>query len=107
MDDMTRPFLERGVKALLGKGRRSPEVLESLKAHGAVYLAAIGGAGAFYGSRVRESAVLAWPELGPEALASLLVEDFPAIVVHDLLGADLYRDGPSAWAVPRPRAKGD
>jgi fumarate hydratase subunit beta len=97
MDKMTSPFLERGVKALLGKGRRSAEVLEALKNHGAVYLAAVGGAGAFYGNLIKKSTVLAWPELGPEALVSLEVSDFPAIVVFDLHGSDLYQSGPQDW----------
>jgi fumarate hydratase subunit beta len=99
MDTMTLPFLELGVKAFLGKGRRSTQVLEALKSHGAVYLAAVGGAGAFYGSLVKKTTLLAWPELGPEALVSLVVEDFPAIVVFDLEGSDLYQSGPRAWAV--------
>jgi fumarate hydratase subunit beta len=98
MDAMTLPFLERGVKALLGKGRRAPKVLDELKAHGAVYLAAVGGAGAFYGSLIKKTTLLAWPELGPEALVSLMVEDFPAMVVYDLAGFDLYESGPKAFA---------
>ena len=97
MDAMTEPMLERGVKALLGKGRRSPTVLKSLLAHGAVYLAAVGGAGALYGSLVKKTEVLAWPELGPEALVRLTVEDFPATVVFDLKGTDLYEAGPKAF----------
>ncbi|MDR2367155.1 MAG: FumA C-terminus/TtdB family hydratase beta subunit [Deltaproteobacteria bacterium] len=100
MDPMTGTFLEKGVKALLGKGRRSPQVLEGLKNHGAVYLAAVGGAGAFYGSLVQEASLLAWPELGPEALAILTVKDFPAMVVYDLEGSDLYETGPRAWGRP-------
>jgi fumarate hydratase subunit beta len=100
MDALTLPLLERGVKAFLGKGRRSPEVLAALLASGAVYLAAVGGAGAFYGSLVARAEVLAWPELGPEALMLLEVRDFPATVVFDLEGRDQYLSGPLAWAEP-------
>jgi fumarate hydratase subunit beta len=78
--------------------------------HGAVYLAAIGGAGAFYGRLVKRVSVVAWPELGPEALAFLEVEDFPVVVVHDLEGGDLYRSGPMAFdrrpGPPAPSASG-
>jgi fumarate hydratase subunit beta len=97
MDALTAPLLELGLKGLLGKGRRSAEVKEALLAHKAVYFAAFGGAGAFYGHRVKEARVLAWPELGPEALMLLMVEDFPAVVINDLSGGDLYERGPASW----------
>ena len=97
MDHLTIPLLEMGVKGLLGKGRRSSEVKKAMLGHGAVYLAALGGAGALYGQRILSSEVLAWPELGPEALMELRVFDFPAIVINDLHGGDLYESGPEAW----------
>lgn len=100
MDHLTAPLLEKGVKALLGKGRRSAEVKEAMRARGAVYLAALGGAGALYGQRIESAEVLAWPELGPEALMALKVADFPAIVINDLHGGDLYESGPAAWRSP-------
>jgi fumarate hydratase subunit beta len=100
MDALTAPLLERGVKALLGKGRRSPAVKRALLANGAVYLAALGGAGALCGLKVRRARILAWPELGPEALMDIEVEDFPAIVINDLRGGDLYESGPAAWRSP-------
>jgi fumarate hydratase subunit beta len=100
MDRLTVPLLKRGVKALVGKGRRSDEVRCSMLAHGAVYLAALGGAGALYGEKILSCQVLAWPELGPEALMALTVVDFPAIVVNDLHGGDLYDSGPAAWRSP-------
>jgi fumarate hydratase subunit beta len=100
MDALTPPILEAGVKLLVGKGRRSPAVRESLAKNGAVYCAAVGGAGAFYGNLIREAKLLAWPELGPEALLALTVSGFPAMVALDLAGGDQYVLGPAAWRVP-------
>jgi fumarate hydratase subunit beta len=97
MDAMTGIMLEKGVLGFLGKGRRSEEVLKQFVAHKAVYLAAVGGAGAYYGHLIKEAKVLAWPELGPEALMLLQVADFPATVVFDSLGNDLYVSGPREY----------
>ncbi|MDR2459519.1 MAG: FumA C-terminus/TtdB family hydratase beta subunit [Deltaproteobacteria bacterium] len=97
MDAFTIPLLERGVKALLGKGRRSQKVQEALLQYGALYLAAVGGAGAFYGSLVTKKELLAWPELGPEALLRLEVKNFPCLIAFDLFGSDLYSQGPLEW----------
>jgi fumarate hydratase subunit beta len=97
MDLLTVPLLRLGLKGLLGKGRRSGEVKKALMEHRAIYLAAFGGAGAFYAQRIRQARILAWPELGPEALMELMVEDFPAVVINDLSGGDLYQSGPAAW----------
>lgn len=97
MDGLTIPLLELGVKGLLGKGKRSPEIQEALQRFGAVYFAAVGGAGAFYGDKIKKVEILAWPELGPEALLHLEVEEFPVMVVYDLKGGDLYRNGPIRW----------
>lgn len=91
------PFLELGVLGFLGKGRRSPEILADLKRFGAIYLAAVGGAGAYYGQLIKSARVLAWPELGPEALMELTVENFPATVVFDQKGEDLYDSGPKLY----------
>jgi fumarate hydratase subunit beta len=97
MDALTAPLLEAGVRLLVGKGRRSREVRESLLKNGAVYCAAVGGAGAFYGNLISRARLLAWPELGPEALLELEVSGFPAIVAFDLEGRDQYELGPRAW----------
>ncbi|MDR2339210.1 MAG: FumA C-terminus/TtdB family hydratase beta subunit [Deltaproteobacteria bacterium] len=102
MDPMTLPFLERGVKVLVGKGRRSQGVRDALFRYGAVYLAAIGGAGALYSERIGRVEVLAFPELGPEALLRISVSAFPAVVIHDLRGGDQYESGPKAY-----RTQGD
>ena len=78
---------------MIGKGYRKPEVVESMKKNGVPYLAAVGGAGALIARHIKKYDVLAWPELGPEALAVMEVEDFPAIVVIDSTGEDYYKSG--------------
>lgn len=90
MDDLTVPLLERGLRGMIGKGSRSEKVVKGMKAYGAVYFAAIGGAGALIASTVKESRVIAYEDLGAEAIHQLEVVDFPAIVVVDVLGNDLY-----------------
>ncbi len=90
MDDLTVPLLERGLRGMIGKGSRSEKVAEGMKTYGAVYFAAIGGAGALIASTVKESRVIAYEDLGAEAIHELKVVDFPAIVVLDMQGNDLY-----------------
>jgi fumarate hydratase subunit beta len=97
MDPFTEPLLALGVRALVGKGRRSPAVKAAMLKNGAVYLAAVGGAGAVYGQVVKSVETLAWPELGPEALLRLTVAAMPVVVINDLAGGDLYDSGPLAW----------
>lgn len=91
MDGLTVPLLERGLKGMIGKGSRSSEVVQAMISEGAVYFAAIGGAGALIASSVRTSKVVAYEDLGPEAIHELCVEDFPAVVVIDSCGNDLYQ----------------
>lgn len=79
-----------GIKATIGKGPRSAAVREAIRECRALYLAAIGGAGALLARCIRSAEVVAYPELGPEAVRRLVVEDFPAIVVDDAYGDDLY-----------------
>jgi fumarate hydratase subunit beta len=98
MDALTIPLLQKGIKALVGKGRRSKAVREAMVTHGAVYLAAVGGAGAFYGGLIKKAETIAWPELGPEALLELTVEDFPVTVINDLSGSDFYENGRMYWS---------
>lgn len=93
MDPFTPLLLSKGLKAVIGKGMRSAEVKEALRQHRAVYLTATGGAGALLGGAVKEAEVVAYPELGPEAIRRLVVEDFPALVVNDIYGGDLYDEG--------------
>lgn len=90
MDAYTPRLLAEGVLAIMGKGRRSKEVREALKDHGAVYLATIGGAGAYLAQHITACELVAFPELGPEALYRMEVRDFPAIVINDVEGADYY-----------------
>ena len=90
MDAYTPRILAEGVLATMGKGRRSPEVRAALKEHGAVYFATIGGAGAYLASCIESCELIAFPELGPEALYRMKVKDFPAIVINDITGADFY-----------------
>ncbi len=90
MDAYTPRILDEGILAVMGKGRRSDLVKAALKRHGAVYLATIGGAGAYLASCIESCELIAFPELGPEALYRMEVKDFPAIVVNDITGADLY-----------------
>ena len=93
VDRYTPGLLARGVRVLIGKGDRSPEVAAALQKHGAVYLAAVGGAGALLAGRIRNAEVVAWPELGTEAIHRFEVVDFPAIVVMDVHGGNLYKSG--------------
>ncbi len=98
MDAYTPKMLAQGLKGMIGKGKRSPEVVEAIKKHKAVYFAAIGGAAALISKSVKQAKVVAYPELGPEAIHELLVEDFPAIVVNDQYGGDLYQEGVKIYA---------
>lgn len=93
MDAYAPYLLELGIKGMIGKGPRGAEVKNAIKKHRAVYFAAIGGAGALISKAIKKAEVIAYPELGTEAVMRLEVEDFPAIVVNDIHGEDLYRIG--------------
>jgi fumarate hydratase subunit beta len=97
MDSYTPRLLELGVVAMIGKGQRSPEVIAAMVKNGAVYFAALGGAGALIAKSIKEARVIAYPDLGPEAIRRLVVEDFPVIVAIDAGGNDLYRIGRAAY----------
>lgn len=94
MDKYTPTLLNLGMLGMIAKGDRSDEVIKAMQAHGAVYFAATGGAGALLARCIKSYKVRAYPELGPEALAELEVEDFPAIVAIDSCGNNLYASGP-------------
>jgi fumarate hydratase subunit beta len=98
MDAYTPRMLEAGLKAMIGKGLRSPEVKEAIKKHKAVYLASTGGAAALIAKSIIKSQVIAYEELGPEALLRLEVKDFPAVVINDCHGGDLYQEGKAKYA---------
>ncbi|MDI3340849.1 MAG: Fe-S-containing hydro-lyase [Sphaerobacter sp.] len=97
MDPYTPALLAAGLRGMIGKGHRSPEVRAAIVQHGAVYFAAVGGAGALLARRITAAEVVAYPDLGPEAIYRLTVVDFPAIVVNDCHGGDLYADAPSRY----------
>ncbi len=98
MDVYTPTMLQLGLKAMIGKGKRSPEVLAALKEYTAVYLGATGGAGALISKCIKAAEVVAFPDLGPEAIHRLEVEDLPTIVINDCHGGDLYELGRREYA---------
>ncbi len=94
MDAYTPTLLAAtALRGMIGKGRRSTEVKEAIRQHRAVYFGAVEGTAALLGERVREAEVVAFPDLGPEAIYRLVVERFPVIVVNDVHGGDLYEVG--------------
>jgi len=93
VDKYTPQLLALGLKGMIGKGPRSQAVIESMKKEGAVYFAAVGGAGAAIARSVKQAAVVAYGDLGPEAIYRLEVVDFPCIVAIDGEGRDLYQMG--------------
>jgi fumarate hydratase subunit beta len=97
MDRYTPTLLENGLKGMIGKGYRSPEVREAIQRHGAVYFAAIGGSGALLARRIVAARVVAFEDLGPEAIYELIVEQFPVIVINDARGNDLYESAPAHY----------
>ena len=98
MDRFTPVLLEKtGLKGMIGKGDRSPEVVDAMKKQCAVYFAAIGGAGALLSTFVRKSEIVCYEDLGAEAVYRLTVEKFPVIVAIDCEGNNLYVDGPAKW----------
>ncbi|WP_172136538.1 FumA C-terminus/TtdB family hydratase beta subunit [Adlercreutzia sp. ZJ473] len=91
MDFATPALMEAGIVACVGKGKRSPEVVEACRATGSVYFACVGGIAALLATHVAKSELVAWEDLGTEALRRLELEDFPAFVAVDARGGDLYR----------------
>lgn len=91
MDSFTPLLLKNGLKGMIGKGDRKPEVYDAIKKYNAVYFAAIGGAGALYASCVTDLKKVAYDDLGTEAVLELTVEDFPVIVAIDCLGNSIFR----------------
>jgi fumarate hydratase subunit beta len=97
MDPYTPKLLELGLKGMIGKGKRSKEVVDAMVQYKAIYLAAIGGAGALMAQAVKEVQVVAYEDLGPEAIRKLTVHKLPAVVVNDTLGNDLYAEGQKVY----------
>ena len=90
MDAYTPRLLDLGLKATLGKGARSMPVREAMQKHGAIYLAAFGGAGALLSQCITDVELVAFEDAGPEAMFCFTVQDFPAVVINDTLGIDFY-----------------
>ena len=101
MDAYTPRLLEEGLLGMMGKGKRNDSVIESMKKNGAVYFGAVGGAAALISQRIVKSEVVAYDDLGAEAVHRFTVKDFPALVIIDSLGNNLYIDGPKQYAISR------
>lgn len=99
MDSYSPTIMEQGLRGMIGKGPRSKEVIESMKKNGVVYFAAIGGAAALIADSVKKAEVVAFEDLGPEAIRRLEVEDYPCIVAIDSEGNNLYEIGVQQYRV--------
>ncbi|MGI6071311.1 MAG: Fe-S-containing hydro-lyase [Blautia sp.] len=97
MDKYAPRLMDLGLKGMIGKGRRSAEVIEAIVRNGGVYFAAVGGAGALLSQRIVSSEVIAYEDLGTEAIRKLEVKDFPVIVVVDSQGHNLYESAVKEW----------
>lgn len=97
MDAYSPILIAQGLTGMIGKGLRSPEVIAAMKEHGAVYFGAIGGAGALIAKRIISSEIIAYPELGPEAVRRIEVRDFPVMVIIDSQGNNLYETGKAQY----------
>lgn len=93
MDPYAPRLIANGLKGMIGKGNRNDDVVNAQKTHKAVYFGAIGGAAALMAKAVKKAEVVAYEDLGPEAIRRLEVENFPAVVVNDCHGGDLYKEG--------------
>jgi fumarate hydratase subunit beta len=99
MDAYAPRLITEGLKGMIGKGSWSKAVKDAMMKHKAVYLGVIGGVGALISQRIKKAEVVAYEELGAEAVLRLEVEDFPVIVVNDIYGGDLYEEGKAKYRV--------
>ena len=97
MDAYSPTLIAQGLTGMIGKGKRGPEVVAAMKEHGAVYFGAIGGCGALLSKCIKKAEIVAYEDLGAEAIRRLEVEDFPAIVIIDSEGNNLYETGRAAY----------
>ena len=97
MDIYSPKLIAAGLKGMIGKGMRSTAVKAAIKQYGAIYMAAIGGTGALISKTIKKAEVVAYAELGAEAVLSIEVEDFPATVINDIYGGDLYEEGKAIY----------
>jgi fumarate hydratase subunit beta len=99
MDIYAPRLMEEGLKGMIGKGQRTQAVLDAMKKYKAVYFAAIGGTGALIAKSIKKADIIAYPELGAEAVLKLEVENFPITVINDIYGGDLYRQGKAKYRI--------
>lgn len=105
MDAYTPALIAHGLKGMIGKGRRSQDILDTMKRYKAVYFGATGGAGALLARHIKKAEIAAYEDLGPEAIYRLEIEDFPVIVINDVHGGDLYAEGVRAYSISYPTRK--
>jgi len=99
VDGCMKQLTAAGIKGLIGKGSRSAEVRTALVEHQAIYFAATGGAGALLARKIKSAEVVAWEDLGAEAVRRLVFENFPLVVINDVFGNDLYEEGAARYRV--------
>lgn len=99
MDSYSPTMLKHGSRGMIGKGKRNQAVKDACKEYGGIYFGATGGAGALLGKRIKSAEVIAYPELGPEAVRKITIENFPVTVINDTYGADLYQMGREQYEV--------
>ncbi len=99
MDSYSPRLLAEGLKGMIGKGMRSPVVKDAIKQYEAVYFAVVGGVGALASHNIKKSEVIAYEELGTEAVRRLEVKDFPVRVINDIYGGDLYQEGEARYRI--------
>jgi fumarate hydratase subunit beta len=104
MDSYTPRLIASGLKGMIGKGDRTQAVKDAMKNYKAVYFAAIGGAGALISKTIKKSEIIAYEDLGTEAIRRLEVQDFPATVINDIYGGDLYQEGKAKYRANTSRA---
>ncbi|MDF2233389.1 fumarate hydratase [Albimonas sp. CAU 1670] len=102
MDGFTDMVLDQGIIAMIGKAERGPATVDSIARHGASYLIAVGGAAVLVAQAVREARILAWEDLGMEAIREFVVEDMPVTVAVDAQGGSIHAEGPARWRRPAP-----
>jgi len=100
MDFFTPKLIENGLRGIIGKGKRSPDVVAALKKYGAVYFGAIGGIAALMSQCVKKMELIAYEDLGPEAIRKLTIVDLPLVVINDSQGDDLYHSEQTKWRIP-------
>jgi fumarate hydratase subunit beta len=97
MDPFTIPLLDAGLRGAIGKGGRSPEIAQAFRDHGAIYFIAVGGAGALLSHQITSVEVVAYEDLGTEAIRRMTLDRFPAIVCNDVYGGDVVLHGRDQW----------